>query len=579
MSDSSQDEAMLNQESTPDQRRITLIAIMIVFLLSALDQTIVSTAMPRIAAQLKGLNLYAWVTTAYLLASTVMVPIYGKLSDIYGRKSVLVAGVSLFTLGSFLCGLSGEARHLPLIGGGMTQLIVFRAVQGLGGGALFTSAFAIIADLFPPRERGRMGGLFGSMFGLASVFGPLIGGFFTQLGPTHLLGATIEGWRWIFYINLPLSLLALFMILVKMPALTHRMPGVIDWPGAALIVTAFVPLLLALSWGGRDFGWGSPVILGLFALTTTALLGFVAVEAFAPNPILSLRLFANKTFTTANLASFIVSMAFMGVVTFLPLYMQLGLGAAPTASGLAMLPLMGGLITASTLSGLWVTRTGRFKGVLTAGVCVILVGVLLLTQIHAGMSLWDVSWRVFVLGIGLGPTQSLFSLAVQNAVSPREIGVATSTSQFFRQIGSTIGVAMFGALLTNNLAAAAVHAPHVQGPGQVQVQTLTLADLEKIAVTRAAAGAKGGSGLSASEQQAGVLVSSAMQTVFFAGVLVLLAGLAMTALIPATQLRGRGPQPKGPSQEPSQGPSQEPSMEARIEAAVEAAAPVEPNRA
>jgi MFS family permease len=297
------------QNFTDAERRITLIGIMIVFLLSALDQTIVSTAMPRIAAQLQGLSLYAWVTTAYLLSSTVMVPIYGKLSDLYGRKAVMLSGVAIFTLGSMLCGMAGEFGDMPILGGGMVQLIVFRAVQGLGGGALFISAFSIIADMFSPRERGKFAGIFGSVFGLASIIGPVVGGFFTQLGTLHFGAVALQGWRWIFYINLPWSLLSLFMIAVKMPALTHRIPGKIDWIGAALIVITFVPLLLALSWAGKDYAWGSPRIVGLLSITVVGLIAFIAVEAKVSHPILSLRLFRNRTFSLANGSSFVVFIA------------------------------------------------------------------------------------------------------------------------------------------------------------------------------------------------------------------------------------------------------------------------------
>jgi EmrB/QacA subfamily drug resistance transporter len=522
------------QVFTDAEKRVTLIGIMIGFLLSALDQTIVTTAMPRIVTQLHGLNLYAWVTTAYLLASTVMVPIYGKLSDLYGRKSVLVAGVSLFTLGSLLCGMAGAFGPLPLLGGGMVQLIVFRAIQGLGGGALFISAFSIIADMFSPRERGRFAGMFGAVFGLASILGPVIGGFFTQLHSTNIGGATIEGWRWIFYINLPWSALALFMILVKMPRLTHRVPGTIDWLGAVLIVVTFVPLLLALSWAGRDYAWSSPRIVSLLAISAVGLAAFLLAEAKARHPIVSLRLFKNRTFTTANLSSFTVNVAFMGTVTFLPLYTQLGLGASPTASGLAMLPLMIGLTGASAVSGMLMNKTGRFKSILMIGVAIMLVGVVLMVLAPRGASLWDIAWRVLILGIGLGPSQSLYGVAVQNAVTPQEIGVATSASQFFRQIGSTMGVAIFGTLLTNNLASAA---RTVGG-----MKTMTLSDLEKLAVSRAAAGAGGHA--SALDQASQAIIALAMQHVFFSSLLVLVLGFALTSLIPAAQLRGRGPQLK-----------------------------------
>jgi len=518
------------QVFTPEERRITLIGLMIVFLLSALDQTIVGTAMPRIIAELQGLNLYAWVTTAYLLSSTVMVPIYGKLSDLYGRKIILLTGVGLFTIGSVLCGAAGEFGRLPILGGGMVQLIVFRAIQGLGGGALFTSAFAIIADMFPPRERGRFGGMFGAVFGLASILGPIIGGFFAQLGPTHLGPLVVAGWRWIFYINLPLASLALFMIAVKMPPLTRRVPGTVDFAGAILVVTTFVPLLLALSWIGAGYGFTSPRIIIPMIIFVVGLASFIAVESRVAHPILSLRLFTNRTFTFANVSSFITSMSFMGVVAYLPLYLQLGAGAQPAQSGIVMLPLMIGLIAASTASGQLVARLGVFKPILLGGQAIMLVGGLLLLLIHPSMSLWDVAWRVFVFGVGLGPAQSLYSIAVQNAVQPHELGVATSTSQFFRQIGSTIGVAVFGALLTNNLSAG--------GHGG-----LSLASLQKMSVLRSAGGAAhaaAGKGLDLGAQ---VAITHAMQGVFLASLIVMVVGICTTLLIPSAKLKGRGPQP------------------------------------
>ncbi len=524
------------QTFTDAERKVTLAGLMIVFLLSALDQTIVSTAMPRIASQLHGLTLYAWVTTAYLLSSTVMVPIYGKLSDLYGRKPVLLSGVVMFTLGSALCGMSGQfelnlfgvdAAH----GGGMVQLILFRGVQGLGGGALMISAFSIIADIFPPRERGRFAGLFGSVMGLASILGPLVGGFFTQIGATHLGPVVVDGWRWIFYINLPLSLLALFMVIVKMPALTRRVPGTVDWLGAALIVTTFIPFLLALSWGGRDYAWGSPRIVGLLAFSAAGLVAFVLAEARASHPILPLALFRNPTFTRANGALLLVSMAFMGVMSFLPLYLQLGLGASPSASGIAMLPLMLGMILASTASGLIVNRTGRFKTLLLAGVGVMLLGLFLLVQTRTGTPVWDVSWRVFIMGIGLGPGQSLFNVAIQNTVEPRDIGVATASSQFFRQIGSTIGVAVFGTLLTNNLASAA---RSVAG-----ARTFSLADLEGLAANRAAGPA---SPTTASMDHATqTILALALHNMFLVGLAILGLALLVSATIPGARLKGRGP--------------------------------------
>lgn len=449
---------------SPGQKRTTLAALMVVFLLGALDQTVVSTAMPRIIAQLNGLNLYPWVTTAYLLASTVMVPIYGKLGDQFGRKAVLVTGIALFLAGSWLCGLSGEPFLGGFLGGGMMQLIAFRALQGLGGAALFTSAFAIIADMYAPAERGKFSGLFGAVFGLSSVLGPVIGGFFTDHGTVTLLGHVVEGWRWVFYVNVPLGLLSLFMLIVRMPAVAHHARGKVDLWGALLVVGFTTPLLLALSWGGQTYPWASAPILGLFALSALCLGLLLAVERGNPDAILPLDLFGNRVFSVANLAAFTIGMAFLGVIMFLPLFMQLVQGVSATHSGLSMLPLMAGLILASVTSGQLVSRTGRYKSYMVVGAATLALGMFLLSRIKADTSTFDLGWRMFVVGLGLGPSQSLYNLAVQNAVDPGRMGVATSSSQFFRQIGSTLGVAIFGTLLTHHLATELPrYLPHVAG--------------------------------------------------------------------------------------------------------------------
>jgi EmrB/QacA subfamily drug resistance transporter len=506
---------------TDTERRLTLGALMIVFLLSALDQTIVSTAMPRIISELHGLTLYSWVTTAYLLTSTVMVPIWGKLGDIYGRKPILVIGIFIFLVGSWLSGLSGEFG--PILGvSGMVQLIVFRALQGIGGGALFTTAFAIIADLYPPRERGKFAGIFGSVFGLASVLGPLIGGYFTDHGTVQLAGHTVAGWRWVFYVNLPLSLLSLFMVIVKMPALPHQRSGKIDFVGAALLIATFVPLLLALSLGGHSFAWNSPKSLGLFAIAIVALTLFILVETRFSNPILPPHLFKNRTFSSANLAGFLISMAFMGVVMFLPLYLQLGMGVAATTSGLTMLPLMGGLIVGSTVSGQLVSKTGKYKPFMLGGVTVLLVGVSLLAFMLGKVSLPVLCLMLLVVGLGLGPGQSLFNIATQNAVEPRDIGVATSSNQFFRQIGSTVGAALAGALLTHQLAS--------------QGGSMDLGALQGMAVKAAASG-----GHAAVDTALQTALIHAVQSVMTAGALVVLAGLVAILFIPALPLRSRMP--------------------------------------
>ncbi|MDB5453544.1 MAG: drug resistance transporter, EmrB/QacA subfamily [Caulobacteraceae bacterium] len=520
---------MIALEFTEAEKRVTLLGVAIVFLLSALDQTIVATAMPRIIAELHGLALIAWVTTAYMLASTVMVPIWGKLGDLFGRKPVLLAGIMFFLVGSWLSGLSGEFGDLPILGGGMTQLIVFRAIQGIGGGALFTTAFAIIADLFPPRERGKVGGMFGAVFGLSSTIGPLIGGYFTDHGTVTLLGHTIAGWRWVFYLNLPLSLLSLFMIIVKMPKMSHQAKGKIDFIGAALIIATFVPFLLALSFGGHSYAWSSPVIWSLFGGSALGLILYVINERFASDPILPLDLFKNRVFSTANLAGFLISMSFMSTVAFLPIFMQIGQGVNATTSGLATLPLMAGLMGSAILSGRLVTRTGKYKPFMYAGAIITGVGILLLSQMHADTSRFDLGWRMFVLGVGLGPGQSLFNLAIQNAAPMNRLGVVTSASQFFRQIGATIGVAIFGTLFTNNLN----HNLQASPLGKL-IPNLDIGKLQGFA---AAASGKGGA--VALPPQMKEIIATSITQVFFLGIFLVIAAFVVIIFIPHLPMRDR----------------------------------------
>jgi EmrB/QacA subfamily drug resistance transporter len=532
----------MTAETTPQERRVTIIALLIVLLLSALDQNVVGTAMPRIVAQFKGLNLYSWTTAIYMLTSTATVPIWGKLGDLFGRKLILLVGTLIFLLGSWLCGLSGEIEHMPLLGGGMTQLIAFRGLQGLGGGALFTSAFAVMADLYPPRERGKLSGYFGGMFGLATVLGPLIGGALTEHGTTSLGGFVIEGWRWCFYVNLPLGALALFMIWAKTPALQAGRAGKIDWLGAILILTAFGPLLLALSWGGHDYPWDSQVILGLLGAAGVSLILFLIVEAVTPEPILPLALFKTPVFTFSNIAAFIINMAFMGVVLFIALYLQLGIGVSPTNSGMAMLPLMVGLIASAMLSGRMVTKTGRYKPMMIAGAAVIVLGIFLLTRIDEHTTLFGVIWRLLILGIGLGPAQGLFSVAVQNAVPPERIGVATSSSQFFRQIGATVGIAVFGAIMTQSLAAQMAKTASHGG------KAMTFDQLQALVVANAVKG-KAAKALVV-DPFVRTAFSQAMVDVFYVGLGIAVLGLIAVLFVPELPLRGRGPDAPKPHVEP-----------------------------
>ncbi len=505
------------------ERKVTMAAVIIVFLLSALDNTIVATAMPRIIADLEGLELYSWVTTAYLLTSTVSVPIWGKLGDLYGRKPALLGSIGLFLIGSWLSGLSGEFGSLPLLGNGMTQLIIFRAVQGVGGGGLFTIAFAILGDLYSPRERAKLGGMLGAVFAVASAIGPLIGGFLTDHGTMEIAGYMVAGWRWVFYVNLPLSLLSLFMVLVRMPKMTHQAKGKIDFVGALLIILTVVPLLLALTFGGHSHGWGSPVILALFGTALLGLVLYIVAERFASDPILPLSLFGNRTFTMANFASFFLSMAFMSTVTYLPLFMQIGQGVPATTSGLATLPLMLGLVFSSTFAGRWVARTGRYRVVNLSGIALTFVAILLLSRMDAATSTPDLAWRMLLLGVGLGPGQSLFNLAVQNAMPREMLGVATSSTQFFRQIGSTIGVALFGTALTSRLAAGL--ADVMPGTGLDELQAMGAAG---------EAGHAGGLILPAPVQE---IVANSVTHGFGLALLVVLASFAFAWRIPHLPLR------------------------------------------
>ncbi|CAM5232700.1 EmrB/QacA family drug resistance transporter OS=Streptomyces fumanus OX=67302 GN=GCM10018772_01470 PE=4 SV=1 [Streptomyces fumanus] len=419
------------QEHVPGNVLVSIGALLLGMLLAALDQTIVSTALPTIVSDLGGMEHLSWVVTAYLLASTAATPLWGKLGDQYGRKRLFQAAIVIFLVGSALCGM---ARNMP-------ELIVFRAVQGLGGGGLMVLSMAIVGDLVSPRDRGRYQGLFGAVFGATSVLGPLLGGVFTE----HL------SWRWVFYVNLPVGLVALGVIAAVLHIPRRSTRHVIDYLGTFLIAAVATCLVLVASLGGTTWGWGSPQIIGLAVLGVLLAAVFVAVERRAAEPVLPLRLFRVRTFVLSAVISFVVGFAMFGAMTYLPTFLQVVQGVSPTLSGVHMLPMVAGLLLSSTVSGQIVSRTGRWKVFPVAGTAVTTLGLLLLHRLDEHSSTAQMSVFFFVFGLGLGLVMQVLVLIVQNAVPYEDLGVATSGATFFRSIGASFGVAVFGTIFAGRL--------------------------------------------------------------------------------------------------------------------------------
>ncbi len=444
-------------------RRVLIIisALLLGMFLAALDQTIVSTALPTIVADLHGASHLAWVVVAYLLAATVSTPLWGKLGDQYGRKFFFQAAIVIFLCGSALSGLSRS----------MGELIAFRAIQGLGGGGLMVGAQAIVGDIVSPRERGRYQGLFGAVFGVASIIGPLLGGVFVdQLS-----------WHWIFYINLPIGAVALAVVAVQVPGNLRRVHHVIDYLGAAVLVFSASFLVLFTSLGGTTYAWGSPTIIAFGVTGVVLLVIFVFVERRATEPVLPLHLFSNRGFSVTSVVGFVVGFAMFGAIVYLPVFFQIVHGESPTTSGLRLLPLLVGLIICSTGSGIVISRTGRYRAFPIAGTALMTVALVLLSQVGVGTSLLVAAIYMFVLGVGLGCVMQVLVLIVQNAVPYPELGVATSGATFFRSIGGSFGTAIFGAVFSNVLVGNLVrHLGHARLPTGLSSSSVTPAILDRL---------------------------------------------------------------------------------------------------
>ena len=420
---------------TPLTHRQVLVVysgLLLAMLLAALDSTIVATALPTVVAEFGGLARLSWVVTAYLLAQTVVTPLYGKLGDLYGRKRVLQTAIVIFLIGSALCGISQS----------LNQLIVFRVLQGLGGGGLMVTTQAVVGDIISPKERGRYQGIFGAVFGVSSITGPLLGGYFT----THL------SWRWIFYINLPLGLLALVVLAITLPRQAARVRRSIDYIGASTLALSLSSLILLTDLAGTVYRWSSPQVLGLLTIVIGSTVVFILTELRAEEPVLPLRLFRNRAFWVTSCVGLVVGFALFGVVTNLPLFLQVVKGSSPTASGMQMLPLMGGMLFSSITSGQLISRTGRYKVFPIAGTAIATLGLFLLSRMAPNTSIGSAAGIMLVIGLGLGMVMQVLVIAVQNSVDYSDLGVATSGTILFRFIGGAVGTAVLGTIFAAQLA-------------------------------------------------------------------------------------------------------------------------------
>jgi len=418
-------------ERTHSEIKYVLVALMIAMLLAALDQSIVATALPRIASDLNGLTKLSWVVTAYLITSAIAMPIYGKLGDMFGRKKLFQTAIIIFLCGSALSGLSQN----------MDQLIFFRALQGIGAGGLMSLVLAIIGDIIPPRQRGRYQGYFGAVWGVASIAGPVLGGVFTD----------DLTWRWIFYINIPLGILAISLIASRLHLQPHKVEHKIDYLGSATLAVSVVSLILVTVWGGINYAWSSWQIISLIASTLVFALLFIIRESIAAEPVIPLKLFKNDIVSVATILSFLSGLAMFATLIYIPLYQQIVRGYSPTKSGLLMLPIVGGLMVASLGSGRLITKYGKYRIYPIMGTILLTVGMWLFSHLSLSTSYLTLSIWMVVIGLGLGQLLQVPILAVQNSVDRHQLGTATSTVTFFRTIGSALGGSIFGAILISRV--------------------------------------------------------------------------------------------------------------------------------
>ncbi|MEU7619454.1 MDR family MFS transporter [Micromonospora rifamycinica] len=435
--------------------RVVLFGLMIAMMLAMLDNMIVSTALPRIVSEFGGVNHFTWVVTAYVLGTTVSTPIWGKLGDLYGRKAVFLTSVVIFLIGSMLCGMSGS-ELLGGTGNGMVELIAFRALQGLGAGGLMVGVMAIIGDLVPPRERGRYQGMIAGIMAVAMVAGPLVGGFITD----NL------SWRWAFYVNLPLGGLALLILATTMHLPKYRTEHKIDWLGAALLSVGITAIVLVTTWGGNEYDWTSPQILGLAVLALVSLVAFGLVERRVAEPILPLGLFASRNFTVISTITFLLGFAMFGAMNFLPLYQQTVQGASATNSGLLLLPLMFGMLVVSLVVGRAITKTGRYRVYPIVGGVLMAAGMALLSRLEVDTGKVETSLYMVVLGAGMGFLMQTSMLIAQNSVEQRDLGAASGAATFFRSIGGSFGISLFGAVFANRLAGSTAGSAFGGGTGE-----------------------------------------------------------------------------------------------------------------